>query len=331
MQLLAGFGAILLILILVSANSYYQLTQETSIEDRLFNIRQPTVITAMTLENGLELSLASLRGYIILGNDPTKAVLFKKERSLAWQKIDQSLNQLKRFSKQWRTTKNTVLLKKIKQLINEFRLAQQEVEDLAHTNANIPSYDILLTDAAPLAAKIIESITSLIDQESQLKATSKRKKLLKLLADSRGSFALAMANIRAYLLSGNEHFKTEFFARWRINQQSLEQITAMKTLFSSTQATAWQNYAENREKFTLLPEKMFKSRASKDWNLANYYLSTKAAPKSQAIKANLLKIRQSFASLNKNDVKQLEQKASSTELSLIIASLIAVITGIIIA
>jgi methyl-accepting chemotaxis protein len=327
MQLLSGFSAILVIMVLVSANSYYQLSQTTKIEHRLLNIRQPTVIAGLNLEDGLDLSLAGLRGYLILGGDPAKAQLFKKERALGWQKIDQALNQLKGFSTNWTVQENIKRLTTMTALIKEFRIAQQEVENRSHTNANIPSHNILLTEAAPLAAQIIKAITALINQESQLKATAKRKKLLKLLADSRGSFALGMANIRAYLLSGNEQFKDEFFARWQTNQQKFDQISAMISLFSPAQTTSWQSYRNSREKFAPLPEKMFTSRASKEWNLANYYLATKAAPKSKAIKKILAKMRQSQMRLSNKDTKLLEQKVTNTEISLVIACFIAVIVG----
>ena len=79
--------------------------------------------------------------------------------------------------------------------IESFRTAQQEVENIAHSPKNIPSINLLLTEAAPKAKQIIESITTLINEEASLDATEQRKHLLKLLADSRGSFALSLAKL----------------------------------------------------------------------------------------------------------------------------------------
>jgi methyl-accepting chemotaxis protein len=61
---------------------------------------------------------------------------------------------------------------------------------------------MLLTEAAPRATKMLASITVILAEESQLKATTERNILLKNLVDTRGPFAVGLANIRAYLLSG---------------------------------------------------------------------------------------------------------------------------------
>ncbi|WP_315982637.1 hypothetical protein [Aliamphritea spongicola] len=128
---------------------------------------------------------------------------------------------------------NIEKLNQMKALVDEFRVAQQEIEDIAHTGANIPSYDILLTQAAPTAAKTIEVLTALIEDEMDAFAGLERKRLLKSFADSRASFALSLANIRAYLLSGDEKFKANFETLWDKNSQQVKALEG-RTDFSPT-------------------------------------------------------------------------------------------------
>ncbi|MEY8216579.1 MAG: methyl-accepting chemotaxis protein, partial [Colwellia sp.] len=244
-----------------------------------------------------------------------------------WEKIDQAIIQLDNFSKNWTVKTNGERLARIKLLLSEFRTAQEEAEKLSHTPENILSYRILLTQAAPLASKIMTSITVLIEEEGTLEATSKRKELLKLLADSRGSFAIGLANIRAYLLSGDEKFKQTFVNKWKVNQQRFEQISTMSHLFSNAQKTAWNDYKENRKQFSSLPTLMFDSRASNDWNHANYILATKAAPKSKEIKAILTKMRASQNKLSKVDEQLLVDKNSTIKMVLLIVSILSAILG----
>ena len=327
-KLLLGFGAILTLMCLVAFNTYYRIQATTDIQHHLLELSEPTVRAGLHLTDGINLSLAGLRGYMILGNDPKKAALFKDERARGWHQIDTSLEALNQFAKDWADPNNVERLKEMEVLIEQFRLAQQEVEDISHTPKNIPSFDILLTEAAPRAAQILDSITAMIDEESTLAATEERKALLKLLADSRGSFAIGLANIRAYLLSGDAAFRDSFQDKWAVNQTRFNQINDMAYLFNATQRQAWNNYTTLRTEFSPYPDKMFTSRASDQWNLANYWLGTKAAPKARRIMEILEQMRESQNALAAKDTALLAQRTQSMLIWMVAGTLVAILLGI---
>ena len=79
-KLLFGFGAVLFIMLAVAFNNYFQIKYTTEIQNRLTELHQPTVTAGLHLKDGINLSLAGLRGYMILGKDPDKANIFKAER-----------------------------------------------------------------------------------------------------------------------------------------------------------------------------------------------------------------------------------------------------------
>ncbi|MCK4708286.1 MAG: methyl-accepting chemotaxis protein [Gammaproteobacteria bacterium] len=330
-KLLSGFGVIFLIMVFVALSTHLRLSETEEIESRLLHLRLPTVLAVTHLENGINLSLAGLRGYMILGKDPEKASIFKNERARGWKQIDDSLMEMDEFSKSWTALANIERLKEMKQLFEQFRSTQQEIEDISHTSKNIPSFNILITDAAPRATRVLTAISALIDEEESLEATPVRKRLLKLMADSRGAFAIGLTNIRAYLLSGDTKFRDNFLAKWEVNEARYQRINASTGLFTESQASNWEEYSNMREEFIEFPAKMFESRASKDWNLANYWLGSKAAPKAKAILSILHEMRESQEQLNVMDSELLEEQTHLVDLTLLIGTLIGIALGLVIA
>lgn len=330
-KLLLGFGAVLLTTTLVALNNVIMMGTISEDEHRLIELRLPTVLAGMELTDGIHLSLAGLRAYMILGDDPAKAEKFKAERQAGWAKIDRAVKELNAFSQSWTVPENIEKLNQMKNLIEEFRRAQQEVEDIAHTPENIPALNILLTEAAPRAEKVIKNISMLIDEEATLPASAERKKLLKLLADSRGSFALGLANIRAYLLSGDKGFADKFEVKWAVNEARFKQLSGMNHLFNNKQRQAWNDYKKLRAEFSPLPEKMFALREAKDWNLANYWLGSKAAPKAGAIMKILTQMRESQNQLAVADKNKLKTETKTMLNIMLIGTLLALVIGILVA
>lgn len=330
-KLFMGFGVILFITSMVSIISFIKVESLNETEHRLVDLRIPTVMAGMSLIDGIHLSLAGLRGYMILGKSPAGAAKFKAERQRGWDQIDTAVAKMDEFAKGWTVPANIEALKKMKAHVNKFRVAQQEVENISHTPKNIPAFNLLLTEAAPRAGKILAAISAIIDEEADLDATAERKNLLKLLADSRGSFAIGLANIRAYLLSGDTKFRDNFKAKWEVNQARYDEIDGMTSLFDSSQADAWEEYSSIRDEFAPLPAKMFKLRSAKDWNLANHWLGTKAAPEATAILAILKKMRESQDKLALIDQEQITAETLEMEWTMLIGSILSVVIGIIVA
>jgi methyl-accepting chemotaxis protein len=329
--LLFGFGLVLMFFTGSSIYVIYEVQKIHVIEEDLISNRFPAVLAAEKLLDGIDLSLAGLRAYMILGAEPDKAEKFKAERAAGWEKIDNVLASYEELSSIWVDTKNLERLSTIKTLIEEFRIAQQEIENIAHAPENIESLNILLTEAAPKATKISSAITEIINIEATLSATPERKALLKLLADSRGSFALGLVSIRAYLLSGDDSFRQDFNKKWAINEKRFQQISQQTYLLSSAQTTAWNTYSKNRTDFAPLPNRMFDLRSQSDWNKANHWLGTKAAPRAGKIKVLLAELATSINQYADDDVAHLNSEQLKLEIISAVVTIISIIIGITIA
>jgi len=327
----SAFSGILFIFLISAGINYFLIESSIKIQNRVSDIRLKTVVLGKDIETGIQASLASLRGYMILGDDPIKAKAMINSRQAAWQDIDNAINGFNKLSLNWTVPANVALLKKLDTTLEEFRVAQQEVESISHTDANIPSYNVLLKDAAPRASLMLNALNKLIDEEETLKANKPRKQLLKYLADTRGSFAIGLANIRAYLLSGDDVFRQNFDAKWAVNEERYKDVMKNKHLFTPSQLANWNQYIKVRNEFSKLPPKMFDLRAAKDWNKANYFLGTKAAPKAKKAYDLLTTMRQSQDKLMSNDIALLHEKNDSIKLSIMVLTLLSIVTGVILA
>ncbi len=278
-----GFSLVAFILAVIVCNAIWQTKQVKSISDKVVDLRVPTAQNSLMMLNGINHSLAALRGWMILGKDK-----FKVERESSWsEEIDPSLKKMEAFSKGWTNPENVKRLDVIKNKLSEFKKYQNEIETISGSIDNLPANKILLQDAAPKAKILITSITKIINIEGTLEGTPKRKVLLGMMADIRGTTARSIANIRAYLLSGDSQFKDAFDVMWQKNNRRFGDLTANKSLLTPEQTRLFEEFSKAREAFAPLPEKMFSIRGSEEWNVANTWLGTKAAPTAFAIKKQL--------------------------------------------
>jgi len=98
-------------------------------------LRTPTALTTGDMMNGINHSLAALRGFMILGKDK-----FKKERSIAWgEEIEPAMKYMDKVSVNWTDPKNVESVKIIKSKLVEFKQFQKEIEDISSSGENLPA------------------------------------------------------------------------------------------------------------------------------------------------------------------------------------------------
>ncbi|MBM3523480.1 MAG: HAMP domain-containing protein, partial [Alphaproteobacteria bacterium] len=163
-------------------------------------------------------------------------------------------------------------------LISQFRVAQDKAEAIAFTPDAYPATKLLVTEAAPRAAIVAREITRMIDEEARLEATAERKALLKSMADLRGNFGLAIANLRGFLLSGEAAFKAEVAQRLDIVQRAFGEVEGGAHLLSASQKQAFEALAKAHAEFKPLSARMIEIRETPDWNAPVRILATEAAP-----------------------------------------------------
>jgi methyl-accepting chemotaxis protein len=326
-----GFGAVLLLMVGSAVIVHRSVARMNTSVDTVVDRSFPTVSASHRMLSGLNHSVAALRGYIILGDDPKQGEKFKHERSLAWKNMDDTVSELARFYANTSDNEDRQRFKTIQDSIEELRAAQQIVEDVAQQEDNLPSHKLLFTEAAPAEKQLRAVITALIDSEQALEATPDRKKLLKTFSDFRDSLAASLSEIRSYLLTGKEAYRTEFEARWQLNEQAYLSIDNQQELFQGQQSELWEELKRQRRVFVTVPAKIFAARENSEWNRATFLMESKSAPMAALVRDSLEDLKEKTESQMRQERTNLDAASRTVTTTLVVATLLAIVTGSILA
>lgn len=299
-----GFGAITLILMGVVLLTIQQVTTMEVITKRVVDLRTPTAHASLMMLNGINHSLASLRGWIILG-DPK----FQTERALAWaEQINPSLKQMHQLAPLWTDPENKARLQNIEKEIDEFNKVQQKIEDIARTPENSPAQQILFDKAEPLEKTIVATVSTMIKQNMKGKISHQNKQLLEILANIETTTSLALERADEFLLSGKQEFKKESLENWGKSAASLQALQEHTKNFSQQQLKNFESLQDALHQFDPLLKDIIRIRSGEDWNRANYWLKTEAAPLAFRIKGLLNEMTAVQEQLLENDVENISSR-----------------------
>jgi len=271
---------------------------------RVISLRTPTAQSSLMMLNGMNHSLASLRAWIILGEDQ-----FKLERQNAWnQQIDPSFKKMLELSRNWTEQHNVQLLQEINTEIEKFRKYQQEIETIAHTEGNTPANQILFKKVAPLERSVLNHITKLIKLELNQRGSPERKGLVALLSDLETSVGVTLEKIEEYLLSGTKTFKVQFEQHWSRNNQLFTELQKRAHLFTEEQKQILQIVSEIRDEMGPLLQEMITIRSSDQWNRAHFKLKNQAGPVAASITHRLNEMMTSQNVLLQNDFDEVTRR-----------------------
>ena len=299
-----GFGIMTLILMGVVLLTIKQVRTMEVITKRVVELRTPTAHASLMMLNGMNHSLASLRGWIILG-DPK----FQMERSIAWkEQINPSLQQMHRLAPNWTDAENKSRLQSIEKEINNFKKVQQKIEDIAQTPENSPAQKILFEQAEPLEKSIVTNVSKMIRQEMKDNKTPKNKRLIEILANIETTTSLALERADEFLLSGKEEFKKESLENRKKNAGYMLVLKKNKNKLNKEQLKSFETLQDEINKFSPLLKEIIRIRSGEDWNLANHWVKTEAAPVAFRIKKLLNDMTSVQEELLENDVAEISNK-----------------------
>ncbi|MBF0384052.1 MAG: diguanylate cyclase [Magnetococcales bacterium] len=268
------FFLLIFVITFLSLGSIDRVRQSLQLTEKISGLRVPTSQYSLSMVNGVNGALAALRGWMLIGEEH-----FKDNRAHIWkEQIHGPLKSMKNISTQWTDPNNLAILKQIEKLIPDFEKIQQDIEDIAHTNNNVPAMQLLVDQAIPLAEIMSQNIHLMIKHENQLPATPGRKTLLGIMANVNGSIGMFLEKLRDYLISGDSKSKSEFYKYWNACREWFSKLNANRHLLTSEQNRSYEALDLAHANFLPFPEKLIKMREKADWNIALHLLRTKAAP-----------------------------------------------------
>jgi methyl-accepting chemotaxis protein len=306
-----GYGVITFILMGVVLATIQQVKTMETITKRVIELRTPTAHASLMMLNGINHSLASLRGWIILG-DPK----FQTERALAWaEQINPSLQQMHRLAADWTDMENIIRLKSVEKEIDAFKATQQKIEDIARTPENSPAQKILFDKAEPLEKDIVTIVSKMIKLEMKNKITSKNKQLIGTLANIETTTSLSLERADEFLLSGKAEFKKESQENWKKNVEHMMALQENKKTLNREQSKNFEKLQRGLNQFGPLLEDIIRIRSGEEWNIANYWVKTQAAPVAFRVKELLNDMTVIQEKLLENDVDEI---SSSTHFLIVL-------------
>ena len=299
-----GFGFMTLILMGVVLLTIQKVRTMETITKRVVELRTPTAHASLMMLNGINHSLASLRGWIILGDQK-----FQTERSIAWEEqINPSLNQMHGLAPNWTDPENKTRLKSIEKEITNFKAVQKKIEDIAQTSENSPAQKILFTQAEPLEKSIVVTISEMIRTEMKDNKNFKDKQLIEALGNIETTTSLALERADEFLLSGNPEFKKESLDNWKKNIAYMSVLKKYKNNFNKAQIKNFESLQVKINQFGPLLEEIIRIRSGDEWNLANHWVKTDAAPVAFRIKELLQEMTSVQEELLESDVAEISRK-----------------------
>ena len=299
-----GYGVITFILMGVVLATIQQVKTMETITKRVIELRTPTAHASLMMLNGINHSLASLRGWIILG-DPK----FQTERALAWaEQINPSLKQMHRLAADWTDMENIIRLKSVEKEIDAFKATQQKIEDIARTPENSPAQKILFDKAEPLEKDIVTIVSKMINLEMKNKITSKNKQLIGILANIETTTSLSLERADEFLLSGKAEFKKESQENWKKNVEHMMTLQENKKTLNSEQSKNFEKLQRGLNQFGPLLEDIIRIRSGEEWNIANYWVKNQATLVAFRIKELLNDMSANQEKLLENDVDEISSR-----------------------
>ena len=299
-----GFGVITLILMGVILLTIQQVRTMEIITKRVVELRTPTAHASLMMLNGINHSLASLRGWILLGSPK-----FKEERSIAWEEqVNPSLKLMHELAPRWTDPENKTRLKSIEEEINNLKMTQKKIEDIARTPENSPAQKILFNQAEPLEKFIVDTLSNMIRLGMKDNKSPKNKRLVEILANIETTTSLALERADEFLLSGKQEFKKESLENWRKNAEYREELKKNISHFNKEQLKNIEFLQDKLNQFGPLLKEIIRIRSGEKWNQANHWLETEAAPVAFRIKELLNDMTSIQEQLLENDVAEISSK-----------------------
>jgi len=276
--LILGFGLMAAILVVIVAVDLRQIQANGAMTGEMVAERLPSTMTGNRLVANVQSSTAALRDWMLSGNEA-----FKASRAAVWAEIDQDRAKLDGLQQLWDNEQDKADWDQAKALLDKLKAAQTETETVAHSDQEQPALAKLGKDAKVPEAVITSGLTAMTNEEQTQPTNDERKDLLVTLADLRQAFALAMASIRAYAMTGDDKFVTAFDKNWTIGGVRVSKLEKLQPLFTKGQNVTFGMMKQQFEKLGAILPEVQKIRASDQWNLAQAKLKSDVVPASDAI------------------------------------------------
>lgn len=151
-----------MILALSIGLALWQTYRTNDLMNDIVNQRMPTTQSSLELLNGVNQSIAALRGWMLVPNE-----IFRKTRFSVWEnKIDVNIKLLKKLTDESRDPKQMQMFRIIHENMALLKQSEQDIEDYVITDRK-KAIELFLNDTDKIVFPIRENIEALINLENE--------------------------------------------------------------------------------------------------------------------------------------------------------------------
>jgi PAS domain S-box-containing protein len=263
--LVAGIGVAVLLTMLVVTS------RMRSITGQLANERAPTAVAVARVSNGLNDTLAQLRGWVLQGDESFRTGRLHAWKEEVWPAIAE-LDDLGTLSRSETFAEARVLLRTLEE-------EQWWVEDLAHTPSDAPGLWLLNRELSPLVGSMARNLAAIIDREKDEPATAERKELFGVMADTRGVVGIAHRHLIDFCATGDKsrlaaHEEAAVGLRNRLDRLA----GPRGPLLTAEQRDILTGLQQQIERFDTLRGQVIESRQSDQWLRSRKHMADAVDP-----------------------------------------------------
>jgi methyl-accepting chemotaxis protein len=209
--------------------------------------------------------------------------VFKGQRLEIWKAIDQDVAGLDALAAGWDVEQDKADWQQVKALLEKLRNVQQQTETIAHSTLEQPALTLLEKNVKSAEAQMNGGLIAMANEERTQPSTDERKELLLTIADLRQGFALSMANIRAYALTGEDSFTSGFKKNWTITTTRMAKLEKEQALFTTGQKVTFGMLQKQMAIISPILPQVQDIRSGDNWNAAQAKLNNEVTPAFEAI------------------------------------------------
>lgn len=305
---LVGIGMLLAALI-----STYELRNQVVL---LAREGAPLVQASLQVMAGVQYSLASLRGWVSLG-DPH----FLNDWRMAWdEEIQPAIAMMQQCQRLSEETCPLERLPKLQAFLTDLHDSQQQVRNMAHAPDNEPARLIYQREVEPSMVKLKSLMVAWqLEEDTQEDASGRKALLMQLMKiqDAVSSIYLLLRDILSAYRSEHAQALQERLAA----VQLLLAQTATNPLLTFQQSQTLDLYLQEWQAFATLAKKMTERRQAADWNLALHRMAVETDPLADRVTALI-------AAMIADSEARLEREADATRFASIATITILIVTAL---
>ena len=277
-KLAIGFGILVALTFLSAGVSYLGSRQATSKINTTDEVRVPMALDAARAQANLLRMQANVRGYLALGDQEYRDNYHDSKRS-----FEADLAKLESRSSDMDELSN-YRLSKLRIAYEEWAELPEHLFELRDDQLDRePAYRLLVITGTQYAGQVLIDINTMIDLQGQSDPTKEGLALLEDMAKFQGNFAAMLSALRGYVTTRNRIYRGEYEVNLTDNQNTWTSLRNQRDALTDSQQELFDNIAQNREAFLLLPERMFETLEGDRWREDLYIFSEEAVPLANTI------------------------------------------------